>query len=80
MINFLPVVGKRLLAYLGGITLELYMLHESLMVPLAKYICGFMGESWFYEGSYRAISLIISIPFALLLQRISNKIIRFVYD
>ena len=78
MIKFLPVVGKRLLAYLGCITLELYMIHESLMVPLAKYLCEFWGESWLFACSYRCLSIVLSIPAALILHQVSNKIISFI--
>lgn len=80
MINFLPVVGKRLLAYLGRITLELYMVHESLMVPLAKYICEFLGEGWLFASSYRCLSVILSIPAALILHQVSNKIMSLIND
>lgn len=80
MINFLPVVEKRLLAYLGRITLELYMVHESLMVPLAKYICEFLGEGWLFASSYRCLSVILSIPAALILHQISNKIMSLIND
>lgn len=80
MINFLPVVEKRLLAYLGSITLELYMVHESLMVPLAKYICEFLGEGWLFASSYRCLSVILSIPAALILHQILNKIMSLIND
>jgi len=70
-----PIWIKNMLAYLGRITLELYLVHENLMVPLAKFICGFGAEGYLFEGSYRILSVLLSIPFALILHQITNKII-----
>lgn len=76
MVGFLPVNGKNSLAYLGQLTLELYLVHESLMKPLAKYVCEYLEEGWLYEGSWRILSILLSIPVALALHQMTKKIVK----
>lgn len=65
-----------LLTFLGGITLELYLVHGPFVELLSRAPLGFLPKVWFCENLalYVGLVLVISVPLAILLKRLGAPV------
>lgn len=71
-------IGNRVLAFLGTITFELYLVHTIFVELFSRAFIGFLEPIWFCSNValYILIVTVPAIPLAVLLKRVVRKIVK----